>query len=419
LDQLRISRVSRTDGQHGRTLLFIDMAYSLAEVQRRAHFQFFEARHSGDYFDKVIGLHPLADLVTKLDAPVERKRFTDRQEIIEARSAALPLPKWLRPLNIFLTQRRLLKHVAELVRKENVGLIAATGVLYSGLFAYWLRRRTGVPVVLHLVSSHNLDVGTPLIKKLIIRFTLTHADLVAAGSETLRDWAIAQGVRPENATVFRVFKNMVPAHRVDPQQRPRLSAKDRERIGISGASKLLLTVARLEPVKWVDDSIRAFSIVLREHRDALLLLAGDGSDRPRLEALAAELGIAGQVRFLGLVDQDFLSRLEPGCLTLSPITGMALFETSMAGSPAVAYDCDTSVTELIETGVTGVVVPTREWKAMGKAASELLSDPAKLERLSTAIRRRAEAITDLAALYAQEHAAFDQLLGTGSRAAEN
>jgi glycosyltransferase involved in cell wall biosynthesis len=403
-------------------LLYIDMAYSLDELRVRGHFQFFEARHSGSYFDKVIGLHPLADRVARLGSPIERKNFSDRQDVIEAASASLGLPKWLLPLDVLISQRRLLDHVAKVIREEKVELIAATDPLYSGLFGLWLKRRTGVPLVLHLVANFDLNFEAtgslamprmfPLraIEKFVIRYVLKHADLVAAGSETLRDYAITHGAPPTRCEVFKVAKNIVQAHRVPPGERDPLTKAERERLGIVGATKMLLTVARLEPVKMVDHSIRAFSIVARDHPDALLLLAGQGSERGRLEALAQELGVGDRVRFLGLINQDILSRLEPHCLTLSPLTGMALFETSMAGSPAIAYNIDSACEEMVETGVTGALIEPKDWKSMGEAASRILSDPAEYRRLSIAIRERAVRLTDEQALYAHEHSVFDRLL---------
>lgn len=404
-----------------RTCLYIDMAYCLAELRQRGHFQFFEARHSNGYFDRVIGLYPLADRVTEMRAPIERHQFSGRQDVIEAKSTALGLPKWLSPLDLFLTQRRLLSHVAEVVKRENVSIIISTDPLYGGLFGLWLKRRTGLPLVIYLVANFDLNfeaTGTLAMPKLfpsrwlekrIIRYVLQRADFVTAGSASIRDYALAQGVPRERTEVFRVVKNMVPEHRIPPAQRGALTADERQRLGLGDAPKLLLTVSRLEPVKMVDEAIRAFSIVHKSHPDALLLLAGQGSQREILEQLARELGVEENVRFLGLLDQGLLSRLAPGCVVLSPLTGMALAETSMAGCPAIAYDCDSSISDLVESGVTGELVEPKNWRAMGIAASELLSDPAKCRRYSEAIRSRAEQITDETALYRHEHAAYDAL----------
>jgi glycosyltransferase involved in cell wall biosynthesis len=403
------------------------MAYSLAELQERRHFQFFEARHSGGYFDKVIGVHPLADRVASIEHPIERKRFSDRQDVIEAKSTSAGLGRWLMPLDFAISQRRLLDHLEKVVRTEHVDMIAATDPLYGGLLGLWLKRRTGLPLVIHLIANYELNYErlgqlampkmfpTPGIERRVISYVMRRSDLIAAGSETARDYAVRLGVVPGRTDVFKVSKNMVPAHRIAPGDRQPLTAQERQRLCLGDAEKLLLTVARLEPVKMVDQSIRAFSIVVRDHPDALLLLAGQGNEREALEKLAQELSVADRVRFLGLVDQDLLSRLVPGCLVLSPLTGMALHETSMGGAPAVAYGVDASISEVVENDVTGYLVELGEWKAMGEAASRILSDKVMFERMSKAIRQRAEQLTDEGALYAHEAAAFDRLLGTAKR----
>jgi len=419
----RIEAQAKKAPGRGRSCIFIDMAYSLDELRQRRHFQFFEARRSGGYFDKVIGLHPLADRVARLNSSIERKRFSECQDVVEARSASHGLPVFLRPLDVLLSQRRLLDYMTGVVRDEKVSLISATDPLYSGLFGLWLKRRTGIPLVIHLVANFDLNyeatgsLAMPrmfpsrALEKRVIRYVLRKADLVAAGSETTREYAIDQGVARDRTDVFRVTKNMIAAHRAPPEERRPLTEGERQQLGIGNSRKLLLTIARLERVKMVDQSILAFSLVAQEHADAVLLLAGEGSDRDRLERLARELGIADRIRFLGLLDQDLLARLIPGCVALSPLTGMALAETSMGGCPAAAYDCDSSIADLVETGVTGWLLELGDWKGMGQAAHRLLSDPALYKRMSKAMRKRAENLTDEKVLYAHEHAAFDRLLG--------
>jgi glycosyltransferase involved in cell wall biosynthesis len=398
------------------------MSYSLNELRQRGHLEFFEARHSGGYFTKIVGLFPLADRVTQLSAPIERHRFSEHQDVIEAKSAALKLPKWLLPLNVFVSQRRLLNHVTEVVQSEELSLISATDPIYAGLFGLWVKKRTGRPLVVHLYANFDLNYAATgkvhypklirwrSLEKWLIRHVLTHADLVAAGSDTLAEFAMRQGVPEKRTAVFRVGKYMMPEHRMPPQKRPRLTSVERDELGITGTNKLLLTVARLEPAKKVDHAVRAFSIVAREHPDALLLLAGRGSERENLEGLAREFGVLERVRFLGLVNQTFLSRLTPECVILSPLTGMALLETSMAGAPPVAYDFDSSIADLVESGVTGELIVPNDWQAMGHAASRILSDPRARKRLGNAVRERAQMLSDPERIFAIERAAYEGVI---------
>ncbi len=398
------------------------MAYSLAELRQRGHSRFFEARHSGNYFKKVVGLHPLADRVTKVEKAIERHRFDDRQDVIEGRSAALPWPKWLLPLNVVISQRRLLRHICAVVRNERISLVSATDPLYSGLFGHWVKKRTGRPLVVHIYANFDLNYATTgrvtypqlirwrFVEKWLIRHVLRRADLVAAGTHTMADFAVAQGVPQDRIVVFRVGKYMMPEHRVPPAERATLTIAEREEFGITGSDKLLLTVARLQREKKVDHALRAFSVVVREHPDALLLLAGDGLEQENLKALARELGIHDRVRFLGLTRQDVLVRLGPECVILSPLTGIALLETSMAGAPPVAYDLDSSISDLVETGVTGDLIAPDDWQAMGRAASRILSDPQERKRLGKAVRERAQFLSDPERIYAIERAAYEGVI---------
>ena len=64
--------------------------------------------------------------------------------------------------------------------------------------------------------------------------------------------------------------------------------------------------------------------VVRERTETHGLVAGSGPMRAELEALAESLGAGGHIHFIGHIDQQELSRLTVRCITLSPLTGMAL-----------------------------------------------------------------------------------------------
>ncbi len=405
--------------------LYIDQAYTVSELLRRQHRQFFDARHSGGFFKRVIGLHPFADRVREMAAPVETIRFSERQVVVEAKAMALNLPRVLAPINLIVTQARLLRRIARLIRDEKLSLISATDPLYSGLFGYWLKRRTGRPLVVHIYANFELNyqnTGRTAYPKLIpwrwleqalFGYVLRRADKVAAGSHTVAEQAERCGVPAPRIFVLRVGKNLVPEHRVPPLERARLTEDERRRLGIRPNTKLLLTVARLEPEKLVGDAIRAFAIVAKHVSDAVLLIAGQGSELGRLQALAETLGVAERVNFLGLMGQSVLTRLAPECVVLSPVTGIALLETSMSGAPPIAYDIDSSISDLVESDVTGFLIQQGDWQAMGEAALAVMQDPALRQRLSTAIRSRAEALTDSDTIVAAEQAAYRPLIANG------
>ena len=70
-----------------------------------------------------------------------------------------------------------------------------------------------------------------------------------------------------------------------------------------------MTVSRLasrERYKGHDRVIRTLPRVLQQHPDTIYLIVGDGDDRPRLESLAVECGVAKNVQFAGLVPPEEL-----------------------------------------------------------------------------------------------------------------
>jgi phosphatidyl-myo-inositol dimannoside synthase len=82
-----------------------------------------------------------------------------------------------------------------------------------------------------------------------------------------------------------------------------------DRHAAGGKKKVLMTASRLassEQYKGHDRVIRLLPRVLSQHPDTIYLVVGDGDDRPRLESLAVECGVAEHVQFTGLVPQEEL-----------------------------------------------------------------------------------------------------------------
>ena len=88
------------------------------------------------------------------------------------------------------------------------------------------------------------------------------------------------------------------------QPEPPAHAKDHVRRLIAGRAPVLLSLSRLEPRKGVDMVIRALRTLIASHPNTVLVVAGDGDDRVRLERVVAENDVAAHVIFTGAVDGD-------------------------------------------------------------------------------------------------------------------
>jgi glycosyltransferase involved in cell wall biosynthesis len=245
------------------------------------------------------------------------------------------------------------------------------------------------------------------LERWVSHLVLSRADLVVAGNRNNLDFAVANGARGETAIV-PVAKNLEAAHLVAPEQRDKPDALLAQ-FGIVSGRPMLLFVGRLLALKHPDEAIRAMALVIAEHPVVVGLVAGSGPMQDALEALVEQLDMTGRIHFLGHVDQVELSRIIPHCITLSPLTGMALVECGLGGSPLVAFDRDWQA-EFVEEGVNGYVVPFLDHRQMAERAARLVTDRGLWSRMSAASRERALDFADLDRIQAIEHQVYDRLL---------
>jgi glycosyltransferase involved in cell wall biosynthesis len=142
--------------------------------------------------------------------------------------------------------------------------------------------------------------------------------------------------------------------------------------------------------KGVETLIEAFGRVAERHPGASLVVAGEGPEGPALEALAAGLGLADSVRFLGEVD-DVFTVLAAADLFVQPSWSesfpYAVLEAMAAGVPIVATDVG-GTGEAIEDGRSAVLVPARDPGALASGISGMLGDPERRGELARAANLR-------------------------------
>jgi len=123
----------------------------------------------------------------------------------------------------------------------------------------------------------------------------------------------------------------------------------------------VLAVGRLETVKRAHLAIEAMPFV---DRPLQLLLAGEGTQRANLEALAEKLGVADRVRFLGAVDDETLLTLYAGALAVLYVPfdedfGYVTLESFLARKPVVTASDSGGPLEFVVDGASGAVVAPR------------------------------------------------------------
>ncbi|HEX5316015.1 MAG TPA: N-acetyl-alpha-D-glucosaminyl L-malate synthase BshA [Candidatus Kapabacteria bacterium] len=217
----------------------------------------------------------------------------------------------------------------------------------------------------------------------LMKFSIEASDAVTAVSQFLRDETIGNYNVGKEIEVIPNFIDMESFRPMDSKNLKRLLAPNGE--------KLLVHTSNFREVKRVKDAIRALKIILDRGVKAKLLLIGDGPDRGECQALARELGIWQQTRFLGK-QSELASVLSASDVFLIPSGnesfGLSALEAMACGVPVLSSDVG-GLPELNIDGVTGFVVPVGDIEAIAGRTIELLTDRALHARMAKAAYRRA------------------------------
>ncbi len=178
----------------------------------------------------------------------------------------------------------------------------------------------------------------------------------------------------------------------------------REQIGIEPDTKMVLFVGRMEPLKGIDDLLRAIAHILDDHAMpcnsvTLSIVGGSAEDDPdqinaemaRLMQMRDELGLNEMVTFLGAQGQDLLPLYYSAAdVVVMPSHyesfGMVALEAMACGTPVVASDVG-GLSYTVEDGVTGFLVPDRDPKALADSICDILNDEVFRDQLGAQARQ--------------------------------
>jgi len=279
-----------------------------------------------------------------------------------------------------------LRHPVALLRLYRLIRRYAPDVVHTHLQAPNLYGRlaaiaAGVPVV--IASEHNVYTTKARRYVAVERWLARRTTAIVAVSEQVRRF-LADQLRMDRSAIQLVENGIA----IEPANQDRVAAL-RGRVALPAGRLAIVTVASLTPKKGHGDLFQAVPLLVSRGVDCALLLAGDGPERPRLEALAASLGIEDRVHFLGVQPHvaDVLATADLFVLP-SIVEGLplAMLEAMAAGAPVVATAVG-GVPDVIVNGDSGLLVAPRSADAIADAVARLAGDEALRTRL--ALRARA------------------------------
>jgi glycosyltransferase involved in cell wall biosynthesis len=173
--------------------------------------------------------------------------------------------------------------------------------------------------------------------------------------------------------------------------RPDSGALRRE-LGLAPEVQIVGSIGRLEPIKAYDAMVAAFARFSETDvgRRAVLVIGGDGSERPALERQIDQLGVRGRVRLLGWRNDihDLLSAFSLFSMSSrSEGTSISLLEAMSAGLPPVVTDVGGN-SAVLGDALPHCLVPFGDTSALSAAWNRILATPDSQQAASALARRR-------------------------------
>jgi glycosyltransferase involved in cell wall biosynthesis len=283
-----------------------------------------------------------------------------------------------------------IRHGSRLLEANTFDIVNTWFAIPSGITGGWISTKHHVP---HLLTVIGGDIYDPSkwysphrfpASGAAVKWALRHADAHVAISSDIAG-------RTREYFGFDGKIEVIPLG----IREPVFARAQRDALGLDPQKQYVVTVGRLVRRKDYPTLIRAIKALGRD--DVELLMIGDGPEQQNLRELAASLGIADRVRFLGFVSNEakyqYLSVSDLFVLaSLHEGFGVVYLEAMFCGLPIIAADRG-GQTDILEDGVTGSLVPSGDQDRMDQAIRHWLDDPATAKRTGESNRARADNYT--------------------------
>ncbi|MBB4794948.1 glycosyltransferase family 4 protein [Streptomyces nodosus] len=349
------------------------------------------------------GLDP--HVVTRIGFPLDHGVFDARPlHLLDGVPQHRLLPRWL-PYDPTAALSRQAELTAHLVERLRPSALHVGGDVGDGLVALALRETYGLPVVheVRRLGREGRGIGQegrpareprrsrgnhnyPAISEWETH-CLREADAVLTASRAMKTEILSRGVPEERV---HIAPEAVDPAFLDPLPD---STALRADLGIEPGEHVVGTAGDLTRPEGIGTLLEAAAELRRRGVPVRLLLMGEGPERPALETLAARLGLTGAVVFTGRVPRDRLRahhavldvfavpRIEEHPHPAAP--PLAAVEAMASGLPLLASDLP-AMTELVDPGVNGLLLPPNSTPAWTDALDMLLSTPKKRQAWGTA-----------------------------------
>jgi len=260
--------------------------------------------------------------------------------------------------------------------KERFDVLHVHWPFPHGIFAFVARILTPAKIALTFYGADMLLIRKYGFVKHFLRYFIKRADAVIAissftGNEVRAVYDRPMHIVPYGTTISP--KSSLPAH-------------------TPGHS--VLSVGRMIERKGFPYLVQAMPLVIAKYPDASLTIVGGGPMHAELVALRDSLGLGASIDLPGKITNEELENrfASADVFALPSIVdskgdteglGVVIIEALTYGKPVVATDIG-GIVDIIEPGVTGLLVPQRDPRALAKAIIQTFADPAQARQYAQA-----------------------------------
>ncbi|MBK6911973.1 MAG: N-acetyl-alpha-D-glucosaminyl L-malate synthase BshA [bacterium] len=273
------------------------------------------------------------------------------------------------------------------VKMHHLDVLHAHYAIPHATAAYLAREMNGglPPVITTLHGTDITLVGAHPAYAPVVKFTLEQSDAVTAVSHDLANETRDNiGYTGETKVIYNFIDTELYKRDVCVQRRDWLAPQD---------EPIILHISNFRPVKRIPDIISVFARV-REQTKAKLVMVGDGPMRSNAELQVRELGIQGEVRFLGK-QTGLIDLLSVSDIYFLPSNkesfGLSALEAMSCEMPVVGYDVG-GLPEVVIHDETGYLHPVGDLDGMTASILQLVKDADQRRVMGQAGRLRAEQV---------------------------
>jgi glycosyltransferase involved in cell wall biosynthesis len=300
------------------------------------------------------------------------------------------------PIRFVISLFSLVRDLVDFIESKRIQVIQSHSGQANQL-AVAIGKLSGLPTfptvhsTMAFVDKGNRGVLRVYLKKVVDGFIYRMAHRVLVVSQEIKEIAIkTYGLKGNKVLVLKngiVFEDSLIA-----------PIDLKKELPISKNKLKLIAVGRLVSLKGFDILVRAVAEAVNQGvQDLLVLVAGDGEERVRLEKLIRDLGVGSYVKLLGF-RHDVMGIMKASDIFVIPSLyeglSIAMIEAMACGLPIIASNAP-GLRDFIENEQNGLLFPVQDYKAMAKCILKLAEDRNMRVRLSQGARESFEREYDM------------------------